>query len=523
MKKIIVILAFIYINMAAQSVPLNFQLGKISSDGFESHQPGSNTIEDIAISGDTIILATPRSVSISIDNGVTWKNCEEYEKFDDNRVSRVGLKNGVIWAGLWYNKETSAGLVPAGGGIIYSADLGDSWTFIDQPVDEQGDSLIQFGRNTLRILPVTITEQNMIYDIDFTSDAVWIASWSSGIRKSTDMGQTWQRVVLPPDELNEIHPDSVHNFDVSPVERTNYSGSLNHMGRSILVINDDIILCGTAGGINKSTDGGISWKKSNHTNQISPISGNYIWRIKYDPFDNSIWAVTWRAEDQNEFNAISRSTDMGETWTTFLPGVKTHDIAFRHFSGNSSSDIIAVGEEGIFRSSDEGINWLSSPEVFDIHKQIKINDKESHAIVTRNYDNGDGDIFIGSAGGGLIKMTESNQPWDGDWEIFFLSGEDVFAENKSFVFPNPFSPFQEKLTFKYSLHEPTDVTIRIFDFGMNLVKTLIQNAPRTASEEVFEMWDGRHERGDYVSNGVYFYRIDAGSDEPLFGKILVIK
>ena len=33
---------------------------------------------------------------------------------------------------------------------------------------------------------------------------------------------------------------------------------------------------GTAGGINKTTDGGQSWVKFNHTNEASPISGNFV-------------------------------------------------------------------------------------------------------------------------------------------------------------------------------------------------------------------------------------------------------
>ena len=57
---------------------------------------------------------------------------------------------------------------------------------------------------------------------------------------------------------------------------------------------------------------------------------------------------------------------------------------------------------------------------------------------------------------------------------------------------------------------------------MNLVRTLIQNAPRGISEEQFENWDGRDGSGKIVPNGVYFYRIDIGSDEPIFGKIMVL-
>jgi flagellar hook assembly protein FlgD len=76
---------------------------------------------------------------------------------------------------------------------------------------------------------------------------------------------------------------------------------------------------------------------------------------------------------------------------------------------------------------------------------------------------------------------------------------------------------------KYSTSGSSNVTIRILDFGMNLVRTVIQNAPRTANSEQLDLWDGRDESGRIVPNGVYFYRIDLGSGTPLYGKIMVIK
>ena len=57
---------------------------------------------------------------------------------------------------------------------------------------------------------------------------------------------------------------------------------------------------------------------------------------------------------------------------------------------------------------------------------------------------------------------------------------------------------------------------------MNIVKVLIQNTGRGEGEQ-FEFWDGSNELGNTVPNGVYFYRIDSDSADPLFGKIMVLK
>lgn len=527
MKKIFLIAILISVSISAQkSVPLSFSLEKSSAQEFQSNLPASNSIEDITVAGDTVVLATGKGVSISIDNGVTWNNLEDNEVFADDYVSRVAIYKGIIWAGLWHYEDGPDGKVATGGGLAYSSDLGENWTHIEQPLDDSLSNTVQYGNNTLRALAITVPQQNLVYGIGLTSDAVWIASWSAGIRKSTDMGQTWQRVVLPPDNLDEVHPEGTYNFNISPVPKENFDESLNYIGRSVLAINDSTIICGTAGGVNISTDYGISWRKYNHTNQSNPISGNHIWNIKYNKYDNSLWLCSWRAQDSNEINASSRSTDLGNSWTTYLHDVRVYDVDFRNYFVDgvySRSDIIAASDEGVFRSTDDGDSWILAPDIYDRNKEIEVKNKEMHATAVTQQTSGTATLFIGSQGGGLIKMIESENAWDGDWEVFFVSGEDVSESNSSFAFPNPFSPIQREVNIKYSLKQPADVTIRILDFGMNLVKTIIQNAPRSANDVRIEHWDGRDESGSYVSNGVYFYRIDAGSNEPLFGKILVVK
>jgi len=123
---------------------------------------------------------------------------------------------------------------------------------------------------------------------------------------------------------------------------------------------------------------------------------------------------------------------------------------------------------------------------------------------------------------GLAKLREEGHIWQGEWTVYISSGTSN-SINESFAYPNPFSPALGNVRIAYSLQQDSEVTIRIMDFGMNLVKTLIQNAPRTSSNSIFEIWEGTDEAGNIVPNGVYFYRIDIGDSEPLFGKIIVLK
>ncbi|MDP3442107.1 MAG: two-component regulator propeller domain-containing protein, partial [Ignavibacteria bacterium] len=366
--------------------------------------------------------------------------------------------------------------------------------------------------------------QNFCYDIANTTNTIWSVNFAGGLRKSTNKGATWQRVVLPPDNLNSIKPTDTLKFSLQPsAGKFGNESYLNHRAFSIYADNDNTIWVGTAGGINKSTDGGTSWQKFNHTNQTKPISGNYILAIEKNEYDNSIWAATWKAEGQTEDWGVSRTTDGGLTWDTFLLGERALDFAFKYYGpkGNyTGADIIVATRNGLFRSANNGSTWIALNSIVDLSSNIKLETNTFLAAETSRLNDGTTDFWIGTDNG-LVYTNEKNSIWDGDWRIFLASGSSADA-TESFAFPNPFSPNKEKIKIKFSLKEHSDVTIRILNFGMNLVKTVIQNASRSANEEQIEIWDGRDEFGSLVPNGVYFYRIDKNSDKPIFGKIMVL-
>lgn len=78
-------------------------------------------------------------------------------------------------------------------------------------------------------------------------------------------------------------------------------------------------------------------------------------------------------------------------------------------------------------------------------------------------------------------------------------------------FPNPANP---ETWIPYSLAGDSDVSIRIYDIKGQIVRVL-NVGPRTAgnynTKEKAAYWDGRNERGERVSSGVYFYQIKAGA------------
>jgi hypothetical protein len=531
MKKILIqfiILILVSAGVYSQPLPSIYQIGTGTSRlaKVADNTPASNSIDRIYISNNLIWLGTGNGLSKSADYGTTWTNYYKSSVFGTESISAIGAYNGTVWAATWHSYDLGSGSYDGQGtGLKYSSDQGQTWTSISQPVDDPGDSSIVYGINKLRALPVTTTVSNFVYSIGFTKNTVWIACKAAGLRKSTDNGKTWQRVVLPPDYLNSIKPTDTLHFSLQPVAgKFGSEAYLNHEAFSILAVDDNTIYVGTAGGINKSTDGGVSWVKFNHSNQNSPISGNFIWTMALNEYDNSIWAATWKAESQNEFYGLSASKDGGKSWSTYLTGERVHDFGFKYFGTSGSytgADVIAATESGLFRTSNSGTTWITAPLIKDDYTNVTINTTSFSSVKTNRRTDNSTDIWMGSDNG-LSRLNESAAGfWSGSWKVF-LASTSLASTNDTYAFPNPFSPNREVIKIKYFTNESGNVTIRIMDFGMNLVRTVIQNASRSANSQQVEVWDGKDQNGRLVPNGVYFYRIDLASGTPLYGKIMVL-
>jgi len=190
-----------------------------------------------------------------------------------------------------------------------------------------------------------------------------------------------------------------------------------------------------------------------------------------------------------------------------------------HNFGFKGTNTIAATDAGAFRTSNQGSSWILPNNKFDEESNVSLTTSIFYSASSEGND-----VWLGSDDG-LAKISETGF-WVGEWNVY-LAAQPLSSNNEAYCYPNPFSPRQEPLKFKYSTGGvDASVTIRIYNFSMNYIKTVIQNATRNRTLDGPpdpQTWDGTDENGNLLPNGVYFYSVEVDDNDPIFGKIIYLQ
>jgi len=479
-------------------------------------RPPGNSASHATSRNDSLWFGTGRGLTLTLDSGDSWMHFRQDEAFQPHGIFSIHLGSSAIWTSTGERIETTVGSQPAGSGYTFSRDGGNTWHYVEQPIDDYSADTLQYGDNQIPTLGISTTVNNITYSISSLGDEVWTASFAGGLRNSNDFGETWQKIILPPDTLDYISPDLELQFALSPIAgQIIPEGYLNHRVFAVHVAGDSSIWVGTANGVNVSRDGGISWQKFNHQNQINGILGNWVIKIADQKLPDGalrIWTTNWRAEDPDEMYGVSYTEDSGETWTNVLHNVQAYDFAFRN------SIVYVATEEGVLRSEDGGETWEGSGSIVDLETRQRLITREVLSVATTSDY-----VWVGTSEG--IARTEDfpGSRFGYDWKIFRTYTE-VAGTDNTYAYPNPFSPSLTVTRIHYDTGDSeAEVSIDLFDFGMNHIRTLINKADRSENQEHDEIWDGKDDNGSIVPNGVYFYRVSVNGDDSRWGKIMVLR
>lgn len=472
----------------------------------------SNVIIDILPSQNPDILwlgtgggATRLTADPEQPSGFRFESYGEAQGLGKGGVSGLLVTNSIIWASFAF--DTSVGISGAGGGLAYSRNGGITWTHVPQPRDRMYDLDPSNGYDrVLGYWPTTTNVDNITYDIALSDSFVWIVSKGGGLRRHliclddscyNDYNDTTGWQVVSPD-----------TFPFHPGER------LNHRTFSVLYA-DNALYVGTAGGINKSTDNGRTWRNFDAIN--NGISGNFVTALAYQPGEHAVWAATWRAEGTSEFYAVSRSTDAGTTWTVHLDSVQVTRALGRfetvraHGFGFDGQTVYVCDDLGLWKSPDGGTTWdlFSAPQ-----DSVSLHALYEHEIYAALKD-GRGRLWVGGVDGLAVSANDGVT-----WRLFQTAKPlaDPERTTDTYAYPNPWSPQRfGPVKFRYTSTGGA-VRISIYDFAMSKVVEF-PTASRPAGEQ-YEVWDGRKD-GTIVANGTYFYKIEKPGGD-VWGKLIVL-
>ncbi|MCI0331162.1 MAG: hypothetical protein L0196_09520 [candidate division Zixibacteria bacterium] len=350
------------------------------------------------------------------------------------------------------------------------------------------------------------------YTIAFQDSALWLGMFDS-LLFSGDNGQTFKSVLVR---------DTVTKL------------SLVRRSVPALLTGSNSVWAGTTNGAAFSTsDSGQNWGVFRTENEEAhkvqrfffsltnpTVPGNFVVAlgVQKGSADTAIWVGAHTTDLAGERNGVAWSLDDGATWDTTFLDTQAWNFAFW------GDTVWVASSSGLFRSPDMGQNWDTISIVgTDAYSQAPTSFSELVEILSVR-QTGPGTVWVGSTDGAAVSFNNGQ-----DWKIFrrFLStGTGPGSANADiYAAPVPFSPNRGLgvCRFHYRPPQNSNVTIEIFDFAMRRVKTVIADAPRQGGLQYdTDEWDGKNEKGDYVANGTYFFRIDFGTEKK-WGKLVVLK
>jgi photosystem II stability/assembly factor-like uncharacterized protein len=186
-------------------------------------------------------------------------------------------------------------------------------------------------------------------------------------------------------------------------------------------IQDSIALIGTPSGLFRSADYGSTWTKVLGAN----IYSGYLMPITFS--ESSAFAGFFSLDSAY----ILSSPDRGLTWpdSSFLPCKSINDIIFSPAEADSQF-IFAATDSGVFRSSNNGVNWVK--------KNNRLDSDLIFSLAFKVQGSGGTLLLFAGTGNGIFSSSDYGNSWTevgspAEW-LFTTSGTDIFAVSSQTTF-----------------------------------------------------------------------------------------
>ncbi len=229
----------------------------------------------------------------------------------------------------------------ASGGLFKSTNQGTSWT----PIFDAADAMMSIGD-----VAVAPSNPNIVWVGTGEANNRQSSSWGDGVYKSTDAGRTWIRSGLT--ETRHIGRIVIHPSDANIL----YVAAAGHLWGP-----------NPERGVFKTIDGGQTWTRVLYVDDDTGATD-----LVMDPEDpQTLYAAlyqrqrtAWGFNGGGAGSGIFRSRDGGTTWTRLVNGLPAGDKGrigldiFRRDPRVVFAVVEAAGRDsGVYRSADRGETW----------------------------------------------------------------------------------------------------------------------------------------------------------------------
>ena len=277
------------------------------------------------------------------------------------------------------------------GGVWKTTDAGATWRSVwdNQPTGSIGS------------IAVAESDPNVVYVATGEGLARPDLSTGDGVYKSTDAGKTWQHLGLKDGQ-------QIGQIAIDPKDPN----------RAFVAVTGHPYGPNEERGLYRTTDGGKTFKKVLYINartgasevQIDPQHPNIVyagmWQRQEGPWENGAWS--------GSEGGFYRSTDGGDNWTKMTGHGLPDDIIQVNVTVSPSDSrrvYAAIATQrgiGIYRSDDEGVNWVHAP-VDDSRAEARIGGGD---VPVPKVDPKDPDtIYVASVV--TWKSTDAGKSWYG--------------------------------------------------------------------------------------------------------------
>ena len=314
------------------------------------------------------------------DAGVYWRNVSD-EYFSTSSVGAIAVSESdpnVIYAGT--GESCIRNNVTHGDGVYKSTDGGQTWRNMGL-------------RDTRHIARVRVHPGN--------PDIVYVAALGHafgpneerGVFRSTDGGETWERVLFVSDGAGAV------DLSMDPNNPRTMYASIWQVHRSFW----DIVSGGPDSGLYKTTDGGDTWIDLSERPGLPKETLGRIGVALSPARPGRVWALI-----EAENGGLFRSDDGGDTWEQLSDNadLRTRSWYYTHvFADPSDPETVWVLASKTLKSTDGGRHFSEVPMPHGDQHELWIDPRDSRRMIEGN----DGGATV-SLNGGETWSSIYNQP-----------------------------------------------------------------------------------------------------------------